>query len=214
MKHRHTTPSSRGPRVPRMPRMRRVAGLTLAAGLIGGLTAGCLSESVPPPTSAAEGVGASTDPRPSASPSGAGASDPFDFTQTGGSSCVSRHGRFITYELVTTERPVTIDALDLPDAVGVQLGDAYVAPRPEGGLPHSGMMRGTEPKPEFQDDVNWAERRPLADTLLDSGEWYVFVVVDIQHDGRLPGVDLTWSDDLTTGISTWPQRLRVRERCA
>ncbi|WP_372727845.1 hypothetical protein [Nocardioides sp.] len=195
--------------------------LGLALGTVA-LAGGCLAESEESPPAGTPSVRDGQPDLPAESPSGAGASSPITFDvaadpegdPVSDEACAEVAGPFLSYALIDVSRPVTVDGVDLPEAVGVRLGRSWVAPRPEEGVARTGLVRGRTPTASSLEAVNWEQRRPLEGTLLGSGEWYVFTTLRVHHTGRADSLDLLWSDDLSTGVSSWTRPIEFRERCA
>ena len=122
-------------------------------------------------------------------------------------------GRLLSYQLIGVDRPVTIEAVDLPRAVGIQVGEPSLAPRPDDAEARTGEARGAQPPEDALDATNWSAATPLADTQLTVGDWYLFVPIEARSPARIRAWELTWYDDLSSGVSRWKHPQEFRRSC-
>ncbi|GAW50819.1 MULTISPECIES: hypothetical protein [unclassified Nocardioides] len=195
---------------------RNTAAAVLAVAAL--LAAGCSSDSTAPeasPSTAA--TSAATTPSPSATSTptpSPGAEDPIAFGSYGGVSCSEVQGPMLMVDQLEVLRPMTLTALDLPEADGIAIGDVTISRRRQGDLPLSGGWLGTEPADGRKDDLRWARRTPLAGARVAPGWYNYFLPLDIAGVARFRGVEISWQDDAGSGTSRQTVNETYRRSCA
>lgn len=111
-------------------------------------------------------------------------------------------------------RPMTLTALDLPEADGIDIGDVTISRQQKGDIPLSGGWLGTEPADGRKDDLHWDRRTPLAGAQVAPGWYNYFLPLDIAGVAKFRGVEVSWEDDSGSGTSRQTVNETYRKSCA
>ncbi|GGO84523.1 hypothetical protein GCM10011584_02260 [Nocardioides phosphati] len=161
-------------------------------------------------------TGCSRSTEPSAAPTAHAAE--VTFGDATGKQCVGRGGRYLAYETVSTDSPVTLTGVDLAGASGgARLLRAWSSDVSGEKVPHTGLIAATTPDVVPARQMHWAQRRALAGTAVPAGRDDVVVIaqLDLPAGSAYDALTLRWkAADGTSGTSDLTVRTTIGPGCA
>jgi hypothetical protein len=171
------------------------------------ITTGCSGDDPPPaPTAPPTRPDATSEPTPSG--------DPLTFSSAGGRTEIQcfpdGKRRFVIFDQVRTDRPVTLDHVTI-GGDAMRLTGSWVAPLAKGAIPDGGAVDLDAGGIGMKDVEAWADRGPYDGATLEPRQRYTFFVgVVIRPDRTLDDITLGWDDGATSGSSTYDYQGRTR----
>lgn len=142
-----------------------------------------------------------------------------DSSGYGYTSCVpaGAGGPWIVWTELRVVRPATFDDIVLVgvESNAIEVTDVVYTARPAGRQRFTAVLEGAEPPRRFQEQVGWADRRPVdGTTVLDPGRYYVFLVLDVSGPGAFDDAQIGWTEqDGEAGVTDWGHRQEFARRC-
>jgi hypothetical protein len=130
-----------------------------------------------------------------------------------GQGCVSGPGRYVLWDQMTVDEPLTVTGAQLATPKGgIELTDQWVA-TPTGTEGLAGFAEGSAPPQAQQGDLGWANRSPLAGAKLEPDTTYVFfIALDVPAKGTFTGADFYW-EAAAKGNNRYHVALTTKQDC-